>query len=124
MLANMFINLLFCFRISNHDATSPLSHQSAYSIEQLLASLNVLASLVNTNPTATISSALVLQSLVSYQPHNLAIRVSIASSLVGVVQKWFGLLIGVLNHSMLVGDKNIYGMAYVVVCQLGQDVLR
>ncbi|CAG9795537.1 unnamed protein product [Diatraea saccharalis] len=92
--------------------------------EQLLACLNALASILNTNPTGVLSSGLVLHALVSYQPDNLALRGTTAVSLVEVMQKWFSLIMGALNHSVLMGDIEISGMSYVVVCQLGIDILR
>ncbi|XP_059059627.1 uncharacterized protein LOC131852898 [Achroia grisella] len=109
--------------IKAHETTSPLSHQSAYSTEQLLACFNSLASQVNNNSNAILSSVLVLHSLISYQPEHLEIRSGIATSLVEVLGKWLSLLIGELNHSALVGS-NDSGMFYVVTCQLGLDILR
>ncbi|RVE46224.1 hypothetical protein evm_009114 [Chilo suppressalis] len=109
--------------ISTFETISPLSYQSAYCIEQLLASLNVLASCLKTNPNGVLSSALVLHALVSYQPENLELKGRTAVALVEVIQNWFTLIMGVLNHSVLMGDKDISGMSYIVVCQLGADVL-
>ncbi|KAL0869614.1 hypothetical protein ABMA27_005868 [Loxostege sticticalis] len=109
--------------VSACETTPPLSHQSAYSAEQLLACLKSLAPRINTNPKSVISSALVLHALVSYQPSNLALRGSTAASLAEVLKNWFGLLLGALNHAMLVGDAGVSGMAYVVLCQLGIDAM-
>lgn len=47
-----------------------------------------------------------------------------ATALVEVVKKWFELLMGALNHSMLVGDNGTSGMLYVIMCQLGISSLR
>ncbi|KAL4703094.1 hypothetical protein ACJJTC_018131 [Scirpophaga incertulas] len=110
--------------ISANKSTSALSLQSAYSTEQLLASLNVLAPALKTNPTSIISSALVLHSLISYQPENLTLRGSTAVSLAEVLQVWFCMLKDILNHTSLIGNKDTSGMCYVVVCQLGINVLR
>ncbi|KAM3956715.1 uncharacterized protein ACR2FA_009369 [Aphomia sociella] len=109
--------------INTHETTSPLSHQSAYSTDQLLACLNGLTSQINNNANGILSSALVLRSLVSYQPENLVIRGYTASSLVGVLEKWLPLLMGALNHSVLMGSDDT-GMIFVVICQLGLDILR
>ncbi|XP_026763511.1 uncharacterized protein LOC113521998 [Galleria mellonella] len=109
--------------INVHGTTSPLSHQSAYSTEQLLACFNGLASQISNNSKAVLSSVLVLRALVSYQPDTLAIRGHIASSLVEVLEKWLTLLLGELNHSVLLGSDDT-GMFFVVACQLGLDILR
>ncbi|KAF9422322.1 hypothetical protein HW555_001912 [Spodoptera exigua] len=108
--------------VSTNKTTPPLSHQSAYSAVQLLACLNGLATHISTNPNTILSSALVLHALISYQPDNLTINTNTASALLEVLKKWFSLLMGTLNHSMLVGDNGVSGMFYVVICQIGLDV--
>ncbi|KAH9635869.1 hypothetical protein HF086_002429 [Spodoptera exigua] len=108
--------------VSANKTTPPLSHQSAYSAVQLLACLNGLATHISTNPNTILSSALVLHALISYQPDNLTINTNTASALLEVLKKWFSLLMGTLNHSMLVGDNGVSGMFYVVICQIGLDV--
>ncbi|XP_072942425.1 uncharacterized protein [Epargyreus clarus] len=110
--------------ISLHGTTSPLSLQSAYSTEQLLACLNALVPRINTNPNTVLRSALVLSALVSYQPPNLAIRSSTAKCLIEVLKQWFELLLAALNHVVLVGDSEHFGMFLVVMCQIGMDSLR
>ncbi|XP_075981651.1 uncharacterized protein LOC142980201 [Anticarsia gemmatalis] len=108
--------------VSAHKTTSALSHQSAYSAVQLLACLNALSTHISTNPNTILSSALVLHSLISYQPENLTITLSTATALLEVLKKWFALLMGALNHSILVGNGGVSGMFYVVICQIGMDV--
>lgn len=108
--------------MSANKTTPPLSHQSAYSAVQLLACLNALATHISTSPNTILSSALVLHALISYQPENLTINTNTASALLEVLKKWFSLLMGTLNHSMLVGDNGVSGMFYVVICQIGLDV--
>ncbi|XP_022816779.1 uncharacterized protein LOC111349775 [Spodoptera litura] len=108
--------------VSVNKTTPPLSHQSAYSAVQLLACLNALATHISTNPNTILSSALVLHALISYQPENLTINTNTASALLEVLKKWLSLLMGTLNHSMLVGDNGVSGMFYVVICQIGLDV--
>ncbi|PZC83057.1 hypothetical protein B5X24_HaOG208530 [Helicoverpa armigera] len=108
--------------VSANKTTPALSHQSAYSAVQLLACLNALAPHISTNPNTILSSALVLHALISYQPENLTISINTANSLLEVLKKWFSLLMGTLNHAMLVGDDGVSGMFYVVICQIGLDV--
>nr|XP_049700768.1 uncharacterized protein LOC110371196 [Helicoverpa armigera] len=108
--------------VSANITTPALSHQSAYSAVQLLACLNALAPHISTNPNTILSSALVLHALISYQPENLTISINTANSLLEVLKKWFSLLMGTLNHAMLVGDDGVSGMFYVVLCQIGLDV--
>uniref|UniRef100_A0A2A4JPK3 DUF4042 domain-containing protein n=1 Tax=Heliothis virescens TaxID=7102 RepID=A0A2A4JPK3_HELVI len=108
--------------VSANKTTPPLSHQSAYSAVQLLACLNALALNISTNPNTILSSALVLHALISYQPENLTINTNTANALLEVLKKWFSLLMGTLNHAMLVGDNEVSGMFYVVTCQIGLDV--
>ncbi|KAF9794324.1 hypothetical protein SFRURICE_019047 [Spodoptera frugiperda] len=69
-----------------------------------------------------LNGALVLHALISYQPENLIINTNTVSALLEVLKKWFSLLMGTLNHSMLVGDNGVSGMFYVVICQIGLDV--
>ncbi|KAG7301685.1 hypothetical protein JYU34_014660 [Plutella xylostella] len=108
-----------------HYSNSALSHQSAYSAEQLLACLLNLAPRIANRKESILSSALVLQALVAYQPSGLRIRGTTASALTEVLAQWFALLMGSLNHSALVGDaSDVSAMFYAVTCQLGMDVLR
>ncbi|CAG9133975.1 unnamed protein product [Plutella xylostella] len=112
-------------RVSSHETAPALSHQSAYSAEQLLACLLNLAPRIANRKESILSSALVLQALVAYQPSGLRIRGSTASALAEVLAQWFSLLMGSLNHSALVGDaSDVTAMFYAVTCQLGMDVLR
>ncbi|XP_026744092.1 uncharacterized protein LOC113505529 [Trichoplusia ni] len=108
--------------VAMNKTTPPLSHQSAYSTVQLLACLSALSTRISTNPNTILSSALVIHSLISYQPDNLTINTNTANALLEVLKKWFGLLMGTLNHYMLVGDNTDSGMFYAVICQLGLDV--
>ncbi|CAB3242416.1 unnamed protein product [Arctia plantaginis] len=108
--------------VSAHKTTAPLSHQSAYSAVQLLACLNALSANISNNPNTILASALVLHALISYQPDNLTINNNTANGILEVLKKWFSLLMGALNHNMLVGDGGISGMFYVLVCQIGMDV--
>ncbi|CAG5030023.1 unnamed protein product [Parnassius apollo] len=110
--------------ISLHESASPLSHQSAYSVEQLLACLNALTQCFNKNPNNILCSALVLDALISYQPPNLVIRACTANALAQVLKSWLELLVGALNHAVLVDDNGMSGMLLVVTSQIGMDVLR
>ncbi|XP_022124904.2 uncharacterized protein LOC110999921 [Pieris rapae] len=104
---------------------SPLAHQSAYSTDQLLASFSTLATRINAiaDTKSILSSALVLQELISYQPDDLTIPSSIAKYLVNVVNKWLELLLAGLNHIALAGKADELGMHFVVTCQIGMDCL-
>ncbi|CAK1584802.1 unnamed protein product [Parnassius mnemosyne] len=110
--------------ISLHESASPLSHQSAYSVEQLLACLNALTQCFNKNPNSILCSALVIHALISYQPPNLVIRACTATALVQVLNPWLELLVGALNHTVLVDDNGMLGMLLVVTSQIGMNVLR
>lgn len=59
---------VYFFRISKNKTTPALSHQSAYSAVQLLACLSSLAPQISTSPGTILSSALVLEALMAYQP--------------------------------------------------------
>ncbi|KAJ2948374.1 hypothetical protein O0L34_g7611 [Tuta absoluta] len=109
--------------VSTYKTTSPLSHQSAYSAIQLLACLNALAPRITSNPNTILSSSLVLHALLSYQPDNAVVKADTGTALVEIVNQWFTLLMGALNHSTLVGDETKSGMFLVVTCHLGIDVL-
>lgn len=111
-------------RIKFHETTSPLSYQSAYSAEQLLFSFMNLSSRICNKEGTVLCSALVLHALISYQPENLDLRGNVISSLVEILEKWFDLLFGVLNHTVLVGDSGSLGMLFVTSCQLGIDSLK
>ncbi|CAG4947874.1 unnamed protein product [Colias eurytheme] len=110
--------------IAKYKTTSPLSHQSAYNTEQLLASFNILSTRVNisANSKSILSSALVLQELISYQPEDLLIQSSIAKELVDIIKKWLELLISALNHQVLLGDGDI-GVFLIVTCQIAINAL-
>ncbi|KAI8419839.1 hypothetical protein MSG28_008473, partial [Choristoneura fumiferana] len=110
--------------VAEHEAIAALSHQSAFSVDQIIACLISLAPRINTNPRIILTSSLVLHALVSYQPEDLAVTSHTAAGLVKVLSVWFELLVGALNHSMLVEDREICGMFFAVTCQLGVDVLR
>ncbi|XP_026495448.2 uncharacterized protein LOC113400184 [Vanessa tameamea] len=109
--------------IRSHKTTSTLSHQSAYNIEQLLACLFNLGSRICNKPNAILSSALVLNALISYQPNELDLKGSVAKVLVETLDKWFQLLMSGLNHIVLVGQSDL-GMLLVITCQLGIDTMR
>ncbi|XP_052743669.1 uncharacterized protein LOC112052872 [Bicyclus anynana] len=110
--------------VKTNGTTPPLSYQSAYSTEQLLACFTTLADRIRGKPNSILSSALVLHALISYQPAELDLKGSVARGLAEVLEKWFDLLIGGLNHIVLVGDGRDMGMLLVITCKLGIDVLR
>lgn len=118
-----FQNIIFLYRITQNKTAAPLSHQSAYSLVQLLACFNALPTHISSNPNSILSSALVLHALISYQPEDIIIKSSTAIILGEVLKKWFQILIECLNRSLLI-DNGLSGMFYVVLCQLGLDVLR
>ncbi|CAK1553051.1 unnamed protein product [Leptosia nina] len=111
--------------ISTNKTTSPLSHQSAYSTEQLLASFTNIATRINTisNSKSILSSALVLQELISYQPEGLIVTSCVAQSLVDVIKKWLELLMMGLNHKGLTAEGDEIGMLLIVTCQIIMDSL-
>ncbi|CAH4029079.1 unnamed protein product [Pieris brassicae] len=111
--------------IRANKTTSPLTHQSAYSTDQLLATFSTLATRINViaDGKSILSCALVLQELISYQPDDLTIPSSIAKYLVDVVKKWLELLLAGLNHIALDGKADELGMLFVVTCQIGMDCL-
>lgn len=121
-----YLDVMFkIFRISITKSTSPLSHQSAYNTEQLLAAFNFLTTRVNINSNSKniLSSALVLQELTSYQPENLLIQSDIARDLGVIIKTWLELLLGGLNHHALVGQQGDIGMFLVLICQIAFNSL-
>ncbi|XP_045537572.1 uncharacterized protein LOC106715738 [Papilio machaon] len=110
--------------ISLHKSASPLSHQSAYSVEQLLACLKAQVQYFSKNPSSILSSAKVLQALISYQPSDLKIRACVANSLVQILNPWLEMLVGALKHTLLVDGNGISGNLLVVTSQIGLDTLR
>ncbi|XP_013137006.1 PREDICTED: uncharacterized protein LOC106102142 [Papilio polytes] len=110
--------------ISFHESASPLSHQSAYSVEQLLACLKSQVQYFSKNPSSILSSAKVLQALISYQPSDLIIRACTANALVQILNPWLEMLIGALKHSVLVEGKGLSGTLLIVTSQIGLDILR
>ncbi|CAH2042634.1 unnamed protein product, partial [Iphiclides podalirius] len=110
--------------ISLHDTASPLSHQSAYSVEQLLACINALMQCVDKKPNGVLCVALVLHALISHQPPGLVIRATTANALLQVLRPWSELFLGALNHSIFVDDTGLSGMLLVVTSQIATDTLR
>ncbi|KPJ10459.1 hypothetical protein RR48_09593 [Papilio machaon] len=115
-----------------HKSASPLSHQSAYTVEQLLACLKAQVQYFSKNPSSILSSAKVLQALISYQPSDLKIRACVANSLVQILNPWLEMLVdyagkfvlGALKHTLLVDGNGISGSLLVVTSQIGLDTLR
>ncbi|XP_068620537.1 uncharacterized protein [Battus philenor] len=110
--------------ISFYESTSPLSHQSAYNTEQLLACLNALAQTLQKNPKDVLCCALVLHALISYQPPNLIVRACTVNALTRVLNPWMELLVGALNHTVLLERTGFSGMLLIVTSQIGRDMLR
>ncbi|XP_038211396.1 uncharacterized protein LOC119831898 [Zerene cesonia] len=110
--------------IAKHKTTSPLSHQSAYNTEQLLASFNILSTRVNmsANSKSVLCSALVIQELISYQPDDLVVQSSVAKDLVDIIKKWLELLTSALNHQALLGAGDV-GEFLIVTCQIALNAL-
>ncbi|XP_050682720.1 uncharacterized protein LOC126978027 [Leptidea sinapis] len=112
--------------ISAHKTTSPLSYQSAYSTDQLLACFSALSTRINmaSNPKCILSSALVLHELISYQPDDLVMPASMAKEIGVIVKTWFEMLVLGLNHTSLVGNDEDIALILIVTCNLGIDTLR
>ncbi|XP_045777878.1 uncharacterized protein LOC123875865 [Maniola jurtina] len=110
--------------VKSNKTTPPLSHQTPYCTEQLLACFTTLADRIRGKTNSIISSALVLQMLISYQPDELDLKGCVANLLVEVLEKWLEILIGGLNHIVLVGVGGEVGTMLIVTCELGIDMLR
>lgn len=65
-----------------------------------------------------------LDALIAYQPFGLDIRGRITQSLLEAIKHWFDLLLGGMNHIVLVSESEDMGLFFVLLCQIGIDVLR
>ncbi|XP_041985001.1 uncharacterized protein LOC121737393 [Aricia agestis] len=105
------------------ESTPALSHQSPYNVEQLLACMHGLGSRICANHNVILSSALVLHSLITYQPSSLDLRNPVVAKVFEVINQWLEMLVGSLKHKVLVEDDE-FGMFLVILSQIGIDVLR
>ncbi|KAJ8717428.1 hypothetical protein PYW08_005827 [Mythimna loreyi] len=126
----LFRSILACLRLLWRSRQFFENEHAAHAMTAVLRALAHYASSGSKPPVDAclhflcdlLNGALVLHALISYQPENLTINTNTAAALLEVLKKWFSLLMGTLNHSMLVGDNGVSGMFYVVICQIGLDV--
>ncbi|GBP27261.1 hypothetical protein EVAR_77275_1 [Eumeta japonica] len=105
--------------------SSPLSYDSAYGVEQFLACLSSLKESIVKGKRTVLAVALVFHSLVSHQPENLRMRADTARAVAKTVEEWSPILVDSLKHAALVGvDNNSADMFYIVICQIGVDLMR